>query len=835
MEWKEIKDKLIKLTDISILMRNATGNDKVVFDIIDRLPADAKKYLHEKYKDSSGPVLSLRSDLAKQFMTGPVNRPSITKKFEAGKLSNPRQFVQYKSLFSIFYPFLARPTEDLLYSTFEALAAKLRSDLALNEVADIKCVGFDGGRNIGTDHIWFAIYNNTYPNQQTAKQLYFAMDNGEITYGVFDRAENKLFDEKKTSVEKLNYNDLLDFYKRYKEIIVSDNFRAHALAKHPKNELINKLNLGYISGWLIKPGEKGSMWKRALKEASIRIGWGDVIDDIIESDNYQDDFILEKLHENYPKDGVRQTNNCKSIKTFMQEVKANDVIFAVSGVSNIIGVGVITSDCLIDNEDEEYKALHEVDWLIDLNRKPFNPNYVLPIKTVTQLPGPDSAKLITEIFRGPGMKYNQSNMTLPYINTIYYGPPGTGKTHFINTLQKELFTDSEVTKSPEELLKERVSKYPFWKLLGAILGVSKEPLSVAQIVEHPIIKARVNPANKTKPNNLAWGDLQAYADNDSTQLEGKYRRSIQLFHKNTDSKWWISDDKKPDLSNIVEQELLDIAAAPHGITTQNKNEIIERNSFITFHQKYSYEDFIEGIKPTLKTEIDNVGSELQFELKKGIFYNCCVEALKLAGYSSFEECHEDSIENRKAKFAIAKSDVKKNFALFIDEINRANISAVLGELITLLELDKRTGEKNEMWLELPYSNEKFSVPANLFVVGTMNTADRSIALLDIALRRRFEFVAIYPEYKENEWYVPILQSLNQAIFKWKKNPDFFIGHTFFMNRTAEQQTDILNKSIIPLLYEYCQNNTTTIKTILSEAGVRIKPEVIQDNFRIIAE
>lgn len=175
------------------------------------------------------------------------------------------------------------------------------------------------------------------------------------------------------------------------------------------------------------------------------------------------------------------------------------------------------------------------------------------------------------------------------------------------------------------------------------------------------------------------------------------------------------------------------------------------------------------------------------------------------------------------------------FALFIDEINRANISAVFGELITLLEDDKRIGADNEMWLELPYSNEKFSVPGNLYVIGTMNTADRSIALLDIALRRRFEFKSLYPEYIESEWWASLLEALNQAIYNWKKNPDFFIGHAFFINKPEADRAKILNTKIIPLLYEYCQSNAATVKNILSEAGVALKSTGIKENFQIIAE
>jgi 5-methylcytosine-specific restriction protein B len=225
---------------------------------------------------------------------------------------------------------------------------------------------------------------------------------------------------------------------------------------------------------------------------------------------------------------------------------------------------------------------------------------------------------------------------------------------------------------------------------------------------------------------------------------------------------------------------------------------------------------------------------LAFELKKGIFYSSCLEALKLAGYNSFEECAKASKEEREEKFQLAKGDEQKQFALFIDEINRANISAVFGELITLIEENKRLGQEEEMWLKLPYSNEDFGVPPNLYLIGSMNTADRSIALLDIALRRRFEFVSIYPDYTLIPEWVEMLKAINDKIYSLKKNPDFFIGHAFFINQELTSKRDIFNKKIIPLLMEYFQNNIVTVKSILEVAKVEIEAPSINNNYQLIA-
>ncbi len=220
----------------------------------------------------------------------------------------------------------------------------------------------------------------------------------------------------------------------------------------------------------------------------------------------------------------------------------------------------------------------------------------------------------------------------------------------------------------------------------------------------------------------------------------------------------------------------------------------KRYVFITFHQAYSYEEFIEGIRPT----IDEQTKEVRYEIKPGIFKTMVQKA----------------IENPD-----------QNFAIFIDEINRGNIAKIFGELITLLEEDKRIGGLSELHVKLPYSNEDFAIPSNLYVIGTMNTADRSIALIDIALRRRFTFIPNYPNYDlEGLQYKNLLQKLNEKILE-KNGPDYQIGHSYFIqNHEMFDLQEVMNKKIIPLLQEYFYNELQTIEEILNHCGILIQEE-----------
>ena len=549
----------------------------------------------------------------------------------------------------------------------------------------------------------------------------------------------------------------------------------------------NKLSFGSNYNkrqyWIYQPGKDALRWSDFYEEGIMGIKW----DELGDLKKYKSRVELrESLINNFGGEGSKK-NDVSANDDFANKIRIDDIIIAKKGISTYLGYGYVSSEYYYDEDALDFKSRRKVNWI---KKGEWIADHKIAIKTLTDIS--TDSKYIENVSKLIGIEMEEQRPKI--LNQILYGPPGTGKTYRLQKEYFDKFTIKETALSRDQYLESLIGELSWWQTISiAVLDLGSA--KVNEIHEHEFIRVKEKLSSSKNVKPTIWSSLQSHTVMDCTNVNVTVRMDPLFFNKSDDSKWTIDIE----LLETLYPEAFEILEKSKNFVPDT-NKSIKNYEFITFHQSFSYEDFIEGIKPKL----DDSEKDVSFEIKDGVFKKLCLKA---------------------------EADPVNNYAIFIDEINRGNVSAIFGELITLIEKDKRIGGTNEIKVRLPYSKSEFGVPLNLFIIGTMNTADRSVEALDTALRRRFSFTEIMPdstlltniEFK-GFTLAEVLETINERI-EVLLDRDHTIGHSYFLNLESgdvEGLKSVFANNIIPLLQEYFYHDYEKIALILGEGFVKVK-------------
>jgi 5-methylcytosine-specific restriction enzyme B len=577
----------------------------------------------------------------------------------------------------------------------------------------------------------------------------------------------------------------------------------------------------------IAPGEGAAYWDECLKGGYISVGWNEV-GDLTEFNDY-DEFKAAFQNHNFQNSAQKNTEKANELWEFYQ-LKSGDKVIANKGKSQILAIGTVTDKGYEYREElDNFKHVVHVRW-----DNVFEPALEIPkqenwgFKTVVKVGKKQVLEWTTnKPTVGPPTKRYTSEEELFFemieqaLNRkgqiILYGPPGTGKTYmarkFINWKNEkdELFKGLNenplktwlmvASEAADDFRWEHImdGKTERWSVRTVVRNfknakkgekilcyrggsANKALLGIAEVVEEFKDDSIVIKGIHSFENEIPFEDYKETPEYKSTQA-GKMGNRGTMFEVNEEFVNWVRE-------TLLESDDQDSANILGNYVNQNNLEIC------TFHPSYQYEDFIEGFKP-----VQSENGTIAFKLEKGIFHRFADKA---------QENEESS------------------FYFIIDELNRGNVPKIFGEMITLLEMDKRGVE-----VRLPQSKDTFSIPNNLFIIGTMNTSDRSIKMMDAALKRRFAFIECMPKYELINHPVDllsitpadILRSINEKLVHIQGR-DKQIGHAYFMMdgdqvTSIEEIKEIFKLEIIPLVQEYCFDDYVQLAEIIGEDFVDV--------------
>lgn len=589
-------------------------------------------------------------------------------------------------------------------------------------------------------------------------------------------------------MEKKGNKDIFDFYEDL----------LHILKKQDKAPTY----------WIYAPGANASKWEENLSTGTMCIGWefmGDLSEYTSRSEMNE---ALQKHNDNPDKN---YTNASLALWDFVHKMKVGDIIYVKKGLKKIIGKGIVEGDYYYDETLPKLPNLRKVKWT---NQGEWECEGKNVLKTLTDItPYPDYIKKLDSLIDGNKSKKYWWLVASPKIWSIAKMPIDKVESY---TLYNENGNQRKVFQNFLDAQKGDI-------VLGYEATPVRQIVSILEIDKPSDGKQVYFRKKETLPYPIdysAFKDLPALAN-----MEFLKKKNGSLFKLTSDEYDCLLEliresnplQEEKELPTYTKQDFLNEVFMSGNeyeklrALLQNKKNIIlqgapgvgktfsakrlaysimgekddSRVEFVQFHQNYSYEDFMMGYRPN---------EEGGFELKRGVFYNFSKRA---------------------------QSDPDKDYFFIIDEINRGNLSKIFGELLMLIEKDYRNTE-----IRLAYSEEPFSVPSNLYLIGMMNTADRSLAMIDYALRRRFSFFEMTPGFETegfkkhqeamaNEKFDKVIEAiiaLNKVIAQDDSlGRGFCIGHSYFCTTAPTDINDLWLENIIeydikPMLHEYWFDN-----------------------------
>ena len=576
--------------------------------------------------------------------------------------------------------------------------------------------------------------------------------------------------------------------------------------------------------WVIAPGGNAEFWEDWQNDGLVAIGW----DSLGDLRNYDSKRAMENKLQELSADEKPRMNSATECFQFCRTMKEGDYVFAKKGASVLLGFGQVTSDYIYDPSRPKFHHVRKVEWRHSGNWAIPEDIKKIPLKTLTDITSRKPLlDWILPLVRGQKEPTENGEKNYWWLNAN----PRIWSFTDIKVGEKQYYRSTNDQGNKRRVYKHFSEVQEGDIVLGYIASPRMEIGVIGKITKglHP--REGVEAIEFTKTRDLRTPVPLKMLQSISELQSCEPIRSNQgsLFKVTSDEYEIIADvidELNPDTPSPVTPYSKDDALKDLFITESEfdgmidalryKNNIVlqgppgvgktfiakriayalmgeldnDRIEMIQFHQSYSYEDFIQGYRPN---------DDGQFDLKNGVFYEFC----------------------RRAQL-----DSDKPYVFIIDEINRGNLSKIFGELMLLIEADKRG---KEFALPLTYAKiaeDRFYIPQNVYFIGTMNTADRSLAMVDYALRRRFSFITLEPQFRSSKFkdhlkaagidqklcdkIVDRMGTLNEQIAKDTKNlgRGYCVGHSFFCPDHHKDPHDeswytrIIAHEIEPLLNEY---------------------------------